>query len=102
MTYQFRGFVISDNMLESLQAYAERGQPVGDFLTAVLANDLMDACGRADDTNIRNLPAFAAWVYNECPSPAHGSREKMKAWIKRFRIKREAAVYDTDPQASSE
>ena len=31
-----------------------------------------------------NLPAFAAWVYNECQSPAHGSREKVKAWIAKF------------------
>jgi len=102
MSYQHRGFVISDEMLASLKGYVEQGRPVGGFLTAVLANDLMDACGRADDTNIQNLPAFAAWVYNECPSPAHGSREKVKAWLAKFQRARDAAVYDTDPQASAE
>lgn len=102
MTYQFRGFVISDDMLEALNAYAERGRPVGDFLTAVLANDLQDACGRADDYNLPNLPALAAWVYNECPSPAHGSRAKVKAWIEKFQRKRDGMIHDTDPQVSAE
>ena len=91
MTYQFRRHVISDAMLESLRAYAEHGRPVGDFLTAVLANDLMEAFNRADDFNIGNMPAFCAWVYNECPSPAHGSRAKVKAWIEKFRQKEQAA-----------
>ncbi len=90
MTYQFRGYVVSDDMLEALQAYAEHGRPVGDFLTAVLANDLQDACGRADDFNLPNLPAFAAWVYNECPIPAHGSRERVKAWIIKKREHRQS------------
>lgn len=90
MSYQFRGYVVSDEMLEALNAYAEHGRPVGDFLTAVLANDLMEACGRADDYNLPNLPAFSAWVYNECPSPAHGSREKVRAWIAKHAPKVEA------------
>ena len=102
MSYHFRGYVISDNMLAALHAYVEYGRPVGGFLTAVLANDLQKACGRADDTNIWNLPAFAAWVYNEAPSGCHGSREKVEAWIEHHRRVRETAVYDTDPQASAE
>lgn len=85
MTYQYRGYVVSDTMLEALNAYADHGQPVGNFLTAVLSNNLQTACACADDNNLPNLPAFAAWVYNHCPSPAHGSREKVKAWVDKFR-----------------
>lgn len=97
MSYQYRGFVVSDEMLESLTAYAERGRPVGDFLTAVLSNDLMEACGRADDFNLSNLPAFCAWVYNECPGPAHGSRQMVHDWIERHRRECDASVHDDKP-----
>ena len=48
----------------------------------------MEACNRADDFNLPNLPAFCAWVYNECPSPAHGSRAKVKAWLAKFEAER--------------
>ena len=81
MTYQFRGFHIPEHMLEALSRYIDGHQPVGDFLTAVLKNDLRDACGRADDTNLANLPAFVAYLYNVAPSDCSGSPEKVKAWL---------------------
>lgn len=87
--YQFRSYVIRAGMMESLRAYVEYGRPVGDFLTAVLENNLSEACGRADDENIDNLPAYAAYLYNEVPSQCHGSREKVGDWIAKHQRKRE-------------
>ena len=43
MRYTFRHYYIRENMMESLTRYITHGCPVGDFLTAVLANDLADA-----------------------------------------------------------
>ena len=42
-------------------------QPVGDFLTAVLKNDFMQACGCADSVNGKVLPLYAKFLYNNIP-----------------------------------
>lgn len=80
---------IPEHMLDRLRAYIETGCPVGDFLTAVLCNDLREACSRADDHNVRNLAAYVVYLYNEAPSPCWGSPEKHAAWIERHRAQRE-------------
>ena len=80
--YQYRQFFIPDYMVEGLDRWIEHGILPGDFLTAVLCNDLMDACGRADATNIGNLPAYCAYLYNEAPRACFGSRANVEAWIK--------------------
>jgi len=75
------GFMISEHMLESIRAYITKGCPVGSFLQAVIANELTEACLRADDVNIRNLPAFAWFFYDRAPRQCWGSREAYKAWV---------------------
>jgi hypothetical protein len=77
--------LIRADILHSLQEYATTGRPVGDFLKAVLSNDLFDAVGRADDDNVRTIPQICSYVYNNMPSNCHGSREAYKEWIERFR-----------------
>lgn len=74
---------------ESLDRYATQGVPTGDFLRAVLSNDLTEAFGRADDDNRRDMYDICSYVYNELPSPCHGSPEKVTAWIQRFKAARE-------------
>ena len=61
-----------------------RGQsyPTGDFLRAVLTNDLMGAFLAGDDYNLKTLHAIVAYVYNELRWDNHGSHEKYYAWIK--------------------
>lgn len=90
MAYIFRGYEIRDDMLDALNKYIEHGHPVGDFLTAVLCNDLMEACGRADDENMANLPAYCAFMYNEMPPASFGSRGKVAAWLAKFEAERKA------------
>lgn len=68
--------------LDSLERYVQTGCPVGGFLSAVLCNDLVDACGKADMHNIEVIPVYAAWLYNVAPRDSWGSREKMEAWTK--------------------
>lgn len=79
--YEYSGYVIQDHMLEAIQRYVDYGIPPGGFLTAVICNDFSEAVGRADSTNVANLPAFAAYFYNEVPSDCHGSLELMENWM---------------------
>ena len=70
-------------MADSVRRYIEHGQPVGDFLTAMIQNNLMLAIFKADD---KNLPALRDWMlflHWEAPGECHGSPEKMRAWIER-------------------
>jgi hypothetical protein len=50
-------------------------------LAAVLSNDLMDACGRADSNNLDNIAAYPAFMYNEMDSRSYGSRKAVKDWL---------------------
>ncbi len=68
-------------MIRGLNRYIMQGIPGGDFLRAVLTNDLREACLRADGINIKLLPLYAAWLYNCAPKEAYGSQEIYEAWI---------------------
>lgn len=65
------------------QKYVEQGQPTGDFLCSVLSNDLSEAVCRADPENLLLLRDICIFVHNELPSQCHGSRDIVRAWIKR-------------------
>ena len=84
--YCFRQWHIPARMMGGLERWIKHGKLPGDFLCAVLRNDLMVACQIADDENLANLPAYAAYLYNEAPSQCHGSLEKVRAWSKKFAI----------------
>ena len=88
MSYEFRGFTIRDDMLAALRRYVDHGVPVGDFLRNVICNDLKNAVGHADDDNLRNLPAFVGWFYNECPMGCWGSEQAYLTWIDDHAAKR--------------
>jgi len=68
---------------ESLDAYFHDRRPVGNFLHAVLCNDLFGAIGRADDINARHLREICQYVYCYIPSICWGSPEKVKKWLDR-------------------
>jgi hypothetical protein len=88
--YRFRDFYIPERMLEGLRDYIENGHEPGSFLTAVICNDLNEACARADEENLHNLPAYVAYLYNEAPWPSWGSAEKMASWMERAIMKRKS------------
>ena len=79
--FTFRDFYISERMMGGIKRYVEDGLRPGRFLTAVIENNLSNACGFADDENMSNLPAYAAYFYNEVPANCWGSKEKMNDWI---------------------
>lgn len=86
--YEFREYYIPVRMMPGLERYRDHGVLPGQFLTAILENDFMEAAGRADDENLSNLPAYAGYLYNKMPRGSWGNKEIVAAWAK---AKREAA-----------
>lgn len=82
--------LLPSHMRDGMRRYLEDGIEPGGFALACLANELVGAFGRADDVNALAMREWAEWLYNECPSQAWGSREKVNAWIKSFHNKEEA------------
>lgn len=74
---------IPDYMRGGLADYILHGLPPGDFLQAVISNDLKEAVGRADETNQRCLPEYIKFLYNHAPIGCWGGRAEMVDWCKR-------------------
>jgi hypothetical protein len=74
---------IPDYMHDGLVEFILNGRPVGNFLTAVLSNNLKEACGRADETNLQILPNYVKFLYNHAPIGCWGDEERMESWMER-------------------
>lgn len=72
---------VPHNLQEGLQAYVLTGRPVGNYLTAVLENDLLEAVSRGDDASLAGLKPTVQLLYNYTPRNCWGSRDKVSAWI---------------------
>ena len=68
-------------MESGLRRYFEERQDVGDFLTALLCNNLRETLACADDENAQRIPEWVRWLYNHAPAGSWGSRENYKAWL---------------------
>lgn len=75
--------MVPEHIREGLTAYVERGRPTGDFLAAVLGNDLFDAARLADAMNARYLTRIALFLIWHAPHGAIGSAERVRGWIER-------------------
>ena len=72
-----------------IMRYVEHGIKPGDFLTAVLENNLMEAMGRADEDNRRDIFEICQFVHMEIPGICHGSPAIMKEWMEAKRREKE-------------
>ena len=72
-------------MHDGLIFYYENGIPPGSFLTAVINNDLKEACTRADDINRHCLFNYIMWFYNEAPAGSWGYAGAVDKWIESFK-----------------
>ena len=66
---------------EAIDRYVQHGIQPGDFLRAVLSNDLKGSFARADEDNRRDLFAIVGYMYNHTPSACQGSPDRVDAWI---------------------
>jgi hypothetical protein len=74
----------------SIDAFVQLGRPTGDFVKAVLSNDLDGAIFRADPINLLMLPHIVAYVRDHVPIGVCGSREAVAAHIESKRAERES------------
>lgn len=70
------------HMHDAVIAYFVERQRPGDFLSAVLQNDLAGAIVRADEVNFARLREWARFLHNFTPPGSCGSRENFDAWLK--------------------
>jgi hypothetical protein len=69
-------------MHDGIYRYLEHGLQPGNFLIAVLCNDLYSACQNADITNLSFLGRYGV-LLNALPLACWGSEEKVNAWIEK-------------------
>ncbi len=81
---------LPEHMRDGMKLYLEHGVEPGGFMYAVLTNDLKGACSRADHINMRYLTNIVSYCYNEIPSVAWGSKERVDAWLAKHRENRNA------------
>jgi len=53
---------------------------LGHFLTAVVKNDLIHACGSADNTNRLCLPVYISFLYNYAPMDYRLKAKNPDSW----------------------
>lgn len=75
---------LPEHMRDAMQRYLEQGIPPGDFLSAVLNNDLRETCSRADHINRYLLFDYVRWLYNNAPVAAWGYQGAVRDWCVRL------------------
>lgn len=81
LEHGLRKLSIPPHMHAAIRTHVIDRQPVGDFLTAVLSNDLKESVKRADHVNLLALITWVDLLYNYCPTDCWGSPEKVAAWL---------------------
>lgn len=83
--YNFDGGyeAIPSHMQESILLYVKKGKGLGDFLQAVVTNDLYKAVGHADKQNQLLIPLYVLWFFNRAPMGCYGSVEVVSTWCAR-------------------
>jgi hypothetical protein len=96
--YEFYGMTLDEDIIVAIRRYVDQGIEPGSFLSAVICNDLKEACARADHENVRRLSAIVAYFYNETPSLCWGSNFKMTEWMAKKALERVNAMKSTAVQ----
>jgi hypothetical protein len=65
----------------NINNYVQQHIDPGDFLQAVLANDLREAFGRADEENRYAMFEIVKYCYNHIPRNCWGSWEVVRGWL---------------------
>ena len=72
---------VPEQLHDGLVHYVGERRPVGQFLTAVLSNDLKGACARADVICQVHLHSLVFFLYNYAPGGCWGSPEHVRGWL---------------------
>lgn len=71
---------LPESLRGGMERWVNHGIQPGQFLSAVIANDLAETFRRADDTNLLRLQSIVSWFYNYMPELAWGSPSRAKIW----------------------
>ena len=77
--YMARGLPV--RMWGGIKRYLSDGIPPGDFLTALISNDLLGCVSHADDENVLLLHHYIKFLYNGVPGNCWGSPKRFEEWI---------------------
>ena len=72
--------ILPEHCRDGMKLYIEDGIFPGNFLQAVICNDLVRSFSTADHINTFRLKDYARFLYWEIPTEAWGSMEKMNNW----------------------
>jgi hypothetical protein len=72
---------VPTHILENLVAWGKKQHRVGDFLTAVLSNNLFEAYKRADEESAAAMRDIIKFIYNRLPNSCWGSPQAVHDWI---------------------
>jgi hypothetical protein len=73
--------LVPERMRGGVRRYIENGIPPGHFLTAVICNDLREACSRADEENRVLLFDYVKFFYCYAPGECWGHPDRFYAWV---------------------
>ena len=85
---------IPERMHGAIIRYYERGIPPGDFLSAVIDNDLFRAVAYGDSENIHTLRSYVLWFFNQAPGGTAGFKGATKKWCDEVAVE---ALKDVEP-----
>lgn len=72
---------VPEHLHDGLVHYIAARRPVGQFLMAVLTNDLHKACAHADDICQVHLHSLVFFLYNYAPGTCWGSTKGVARWL---------------------
>jgi hypothetical protein len=72
---------IPAHMQETIKRYVIEKVRPGDFLSAIIKNDLRGAIGHADSENLPLIKLYVQWFYNRAPAVCAGSEAAMTNWL---------------------
>ena len=77
----FSNWDVSRDFSDTIANYLIYGYQPGSCLTAVLANNFIDAIRHSHSSNtVNSFKALAGWINEHCPELAYGSYARVDAW----------------------
>ncbi|RUN77294.1 hypothetical protein [Sphingomonas sp. TF3] len=72
--------LVPDHLWTGVRAHILHGTSTGSFLSAVFANDLLNAATSADEVSLDRLPDLMRFLHNYAPFHCWGSRRVRDLW----------------------
>ncbi len=72
--------LVPPHLRRGLQGYIQDGHVPGDFLQAVITNNLMAAVAYGDEVSRAALCDLVFWMYKHAPGVCWGTKEIMDKW----------------------